>query len=326
MAPELIAILIGIPVDFEEFISRVSVSDWLAKFYQPGLMPAEQQAALTTTWKEDYEPLVAQPFRHLIELAKNLGIQVSTKAGLSDLANASARKEVIVIFSHWKGPEILPGDVLENLNQNTLRFQVLQRPELIAQRIKTELDKLERVSKQTNRARLVQRWWGSSSAPPRSVREILFAVIEESVPETIDGIDEVVESKSVSEAKSRDALDSILSDFIRPGNRLELFDGMHGKEEVESVISDEFEGVLDLTMCTSTYLADYISAQRKHRIRTVQFPSVQKFDWAVNCVALTLEIAVRKKVSYQEARRSANQLLTGAVLDLFRDNKIGTVI
>lgn len=322
MAPELIAVLIGIPVDFEEFVSRVSISDWLAKFYQPNLLPAEQQAALAVTWEEDYEPLVAQPFRHLIERAKDLGIEVSTKATLRDLADASATKEVIVIFSHWKGPEILLGDLLDNLNRNTLRFQVVQRREPIAQRIQAELDKLENTSKQTIGARLLQRWWARSSVSPRSIREILFAVIEEALPESDDGIDEVIESKSVSQAKSRDELDSILTGFIRPGNRLELFDGLHSREEVELIIAKAFNGVLDLTMCTSTYLADYISARRKRSIRTVQFPNVQKFDWAVNCVALTLEIAVKEKVSYQEARRSANQLFTGAVLDLSSDREI----
>jgi len=322
MAPELIAVLIGIPVDFEEFVSRVSISDWLAKFYQPNLTSGEQRTTLAVTWEEEYQPLVVRPFCQLIERAQNLGIEVSTKATLGDLENASGSKEVIVIFSHWKGPEILLGDLHDKLDRNALSLQVAQRREPIAQRIRTELDKLDGATKQSIVTRFVRRWLGRGSGSLHNIREILFTVIEESLPEGADAIDEVIESRSVSQARSRDALDSLLTGFVRPGNRLELFDGMHSKEEIESSIAKGFSGVLDLTMCTSTYLADYLSAKRKQSIRTVQFPAVQKFDWAVNCVALTLEIAVKENASYQEARRSANQLFTAAVLELSGEKKI----
>jgi len=317
-------VLIGIPLEWEEFISRVSVSDWLAKFYQPGLTPGEQRMALAITWEEDYEPLVARPFRQLIERAENLGVEVPTKSTLGDLGYASTRKGVIVIFSHWKGPEILPGDLQDNLDRETLQKQIAQSQEPIARRIETELDKLDRVSKRGVGPRWIRRWWERDARPSRNIREILFATVEESLPEAIDGIDEVIESKSVSQARGRDALDVLLTSFIRPGNRLELFDGMHSKQEVELIIAKEFSGVLDLTMCTSTYLGDYLSARRKQSLRTVQFPNVQKFDSAVNCVTLALEIAVREDIAYLEARRSANQIFTAEVLDICREKNLET--
>lgn len=323
MEPELISVLIGIPVDFREFSSRVGISDWLAKFYQPHLTPAEQQEALGITWEEEYQPLVARPFQDLIERAKNLNIPVSTNATIDDLKNMCATREgTIIIFSHWKGPEILASDIHEDLDRETLELLVSGRGEAIAQRIQAELDKIDSPPKQSIGARLIRRLWASDSSRPHSVREILSAAIEDPLAETLDGIDEVVESESVSRARCRDALDLLLTGLITPGNRLELFDGMHSKETIELKIAKEFEGVLDLTTCTSTYLADYISARRKQCIRTVQFPTVQKFDRAVNCVALTLEIAVRKNISYQEARLLANQVLTAEVLNLSRERNL----
>lgn len=325
MAPEQIIILIAVPLNFTEFSLRVCISDWLAKFHQPHLTPAEQQDALRISWEEEYHPQVASPFQDLIQQARRLGVEVLTRATIADIGKASAAdKEVIIIFSHWKGPEILAADLRENLDRKALEHLVGCQEGALARRIQVELGKLDAPSKQALSMRMLHWFCSRISRSPRSIQDILSAATSETLAEKAEAIDEIVESRSISQARCRDSLDLLLNGFITPGNRLELFDGMFSKEAVDRAISKDFKGVLDLTMCASTYLSDYISARRRQDIRTVQFPTVQKFAWAARCVGVTLEIAVREELSYQKARLLATQVFTNELMELARGRKFTT--
>ena len=86
-------------------------------------------------------------------------------------------------------------------------------------------------------------------------------------------------------------------------------------DETEAAIAASFTGVLDLTCCTSTYLADFIGARRRNALRTVQFPQPQKFDWAVRCAQLALQLLLDGQGDYLAARKRANDQLTQLVLE-----------
>jgi hypothetical protein len=101
--------------------------------------------------------------------------------------------------------------------------------------------------------------------------------------------------------------------MIRPGNRLELLDGLHSKESFEAAVAPEFEGVLDFAACTSTILADYVEHRRRNRLRTVQAPNPIEFVASAPIIEGTLELFARGPFSYQEARTHARELWEGAV-------------
>jgi hypothetical protein len=143
------------------------------------------------------------------------------------------------------------------------------------------------------------------------LREALDADIDE--PRLDDAVDEVAEHPVTRSARRRDALDALFQGLLRPGNRLELYDGLHSKEAVEAAIAPTFEGVIDLTTCTSTVLADHVSAKRRFRLRTIQFPTVQDVLWGANCVKAALQIQHTTGVTYQEARQIAYIELEKAV-------------
>ena len=145
---------------------------------------------------------------------------------------------------------------------------------------------------------------------PISLVQILSEAVTSSLNETDPSNRlSVLESDDTRFARQRDHLDSMFKGLLRPGNRLELFDGLHSKESVEEALSTHFEGVLDLTSCTSTILGDYLGAKRKHRMRTVQFNSVQEVLWGSRCVSLALRIHAEQNISYQQARLLASQIM-----------------
>ena len=139
-----------------------------------------------------------------------------------------------------------------------------------------------------------------------------------SLPDTPIDAGIVLEHEITRSARRRDEIDAMFVGLLRPGNLLELFDGLHGKEVVESAIAPGVTGILDLTTCTSTVLADYIAARRHHEIRTVQFPTVQEFLWCAKCVEASLQLVVVNAMPYQEARRLAGNAITHILKGLMK--------
>jgi hypothetical protein len=128
-----------------------------------------------------------------------------------------------------------------------------------------------------------------------------------------DGVDIVLESEVTRKARRRDELDELFHGLLRPGNRLELFDGLHAKEVVDDALDQRFDGMLDLTTCNSTVLADFLARRRRQRLRTVQFPAEQEPWWAAQCIDLALRLFVRESLDYQEARALATAMMVRGV-------------
>ena len=123
----------------------------------------------------------------------------------------------------------------------------------------------------------------------------------------------VLEGAITRAASRRDEIDELFQGLLRPGNRLELWDGLHDKWEVESAIAPEFDGVLDLSACNSSVLANFLNARRGYRFRTVQFPDVVDFLWAATCVKGTLQLVAAGAFGYQEARLAVTNVLNSVM-------------
>src|SRR5215469_14374379 len=94
------ALLLSLPVAREEFLHRVTESDWLAKLYDPDLKPEEQTAASATRWENEYFPFVAGPLERLIGVAKTFGAQVKQRATIEDLSEATRTSDIVILFAH----------------------------------------------------------------------------------------------------------------------------------------------------------------------------------------------------------------------------------
>jgi len=281
--------MFGVPVDDAEFELRMPSSDWLSKFWGE-TPPAER-------WRKDYQPYVAAHLVALIEKAERLGVKAVRGTTLDLFREATGTNDLIILFAHWKGFEVIVDDLARPNERAVYAERAAGSHTPLARSLQREL----------------------ASRDDRTVREILAGAVYGNglEPEKLEaGIDRIYESELTARTRRRDELDALFKGLLRPGNRLELFDGLHCSEAVESSIAPEFRGILDLTVCTSEVLGDYIGSRRRAAVRTVQFPEVQDFGWASLCVEIALQMHLVDGIPYLEARMHAMNILATALKGL----------
>jgi len=312
-----VTLLFGIPVNYDEFISRIKTSDWLSKFYDRNEDPTNSTEVIRERWEREYAPLVGDALQELIKTAISLGVDVHLSATLDDLSQATSMKQIVILFAHWKGPEILNDDFIYPPDKNKFKAKAETAHSHVAYWLCSRLAEVDlpRCAPQhlswASITKSVHRIWQSN----QSVRDVLNEALHVTLPEHSQeiGADEVVEHEVTRSARRRGEIDTIFSDLLRPGNRLELFDGLHSKEQIEIALAPAFCGILDLTTCTSTVLADYINRKRRQEVRTVQFSTIQEFLWCAKCVTETLKLVANMKLPYLRARIAAGTALEQSV-------------
>lgn len=323
MAERGIALLIGVPTDFLEFCHSVPTSDWLSKYDRSDLDRESWHAEMLRLWTEEYKPDVADPICELEEFARQHSIEVRNVATIGDLRACSELYEVIIVFAHWKGSEIEPQDLVASDRPEEYLGCLHENESVLDAWLKPKLE--EMIEQRSGPQPGFLRRLGNSMLGRRqfeSVHELLSAYI--SLPLKMEAPSDItiIEEAEVSRrARRRERLDAIFGKLLRPGGRLELRDGLHSKEDIAEAISSEFRGTLDLTTCTSTTLADYLSGITKQRFRIIQFPTVQQFAWCAECVRIALELVFQTRIPYNAARLRARRVLTDALSEVLLDRE-----
>ncbi len=294
-------ILIAVPLTLAEFRKRVQDSDWLGKFRPPGAGAEELQAATDVRWRDVYSPLVAEPLQEVVEIRTGrMGAEVRAAAQLADLAAVTGAKKTAILFAHWKGPEIVFDDLIPPWNFDALANRAAESRGPMGKWVDAALGKRR------------------SKLDSDAVLDVLNEALDAPLGGSADGVASILEHAVTRQARRREELQALFPDLLRAGNRLEMFDGLHSKEEVEASVALDFAGILDLTACTSTVLGDYLAARRRNRLRTVQFPEVVEFIWAAKAVAGALRFAASGGFDYLEARDLTTRMLTQAIQELAR--------
>jgi hypothetical protein len=297
-----IVVLLGIPVTQQEYLARVAQSDYL-RLYRGD--PEKH-------WHTTYERYVAMPLRDLISRAEHTpNVAVRTGATLADLCEVSKTARVIILVSHWKSYSFANDDLFRPVEAARFAQAAAQANHPLAQWLVPVLARHQLVG--GNRQSGLGGWLASIkagwAAEQQTVRDLLQqaldAPIDQEIP-LIQGVSKYVESDLKRRTRRRDLMDALFSDLIAPGNRLELFDGLHDCPTISSALAAAFTGVLDLTACTSTILADHISQAHQYRFRVVQFVEKQDPIWAATILGATLRLTPGR--DYLDARQLAIQL------------------
>lgn len=285
-----VGIALAVPLTWDNFRARAETSDWLSKYFDRDLNAYDLDLYLRERWENEYLPLVVEPLTEVVEVAWQGGATVHTCATLDEIQSITREKQIAILFAHWKGPEV----VFEDLREQNTTAPYLARLQALDDELPVWL------RSQLSRAH----------GDPSTVVKVLNESLHFSGEKRSGRGDTIVLQHCVTrDAAVREELDALFEGLLRPGNRLELYDGLHTKEELEEAIGPDFDGVLDLTLCTSTVPADYIAARRHHTMRTVQFPKEIEFVWAAKCIAGTLNLFSSGNFEYQEAREMATGIL-----------------
>ena len=305
--PRPVTLLFGLPLNPDDFLVRLDAqpccdSDFLRKYDNRDLPPELRAADRMRWWTARYDLNVAQPLRNLAAAAASLGCEIRERATLSDLRAAATGDAIAVIVSHWKGPEFSNDDFLRDFDgQLKDRLSTLDHP--LARAI------LQSIQPRHGCVPFIRR---RALSPRDALRRYLDAQIEDELPAG----DLHYELDTTRQARRRTLLDEMLRGLIRPGNRLELFDGLHAADEISHAIPREFSGVLDLTVCTSTYLGDRVGHAAAQRFRTVQFLKPQDFLEASIRLNLVLTLFASSEGSYLKARADVFQAYTTVLGDM----------
>ena len=231
-------LLIGLPITEEEFGARLADSDLLARFRStssdsgPDADLGERRAK--RSWKQ-YFSATAAPVSELREDAERLGARVVTRATLADFRKATAKFETVILLSHWKGPEVSFEDILRTPSTEHLRRLAWQNSP-VTRRLRERL--IERgLDRETGDGGPV-----SCTQARTALRQALNAVVQAEENFEQDDDAPVIEHPVTVRTRRRDEIDTLFSGFVRPGNRIELFDGMHDKADIETAIAPGFGG------------------------------------------------------------------------------------
>ncbi|KVU09055.1 hypothetical protein WL13_00510 [Burkholderia ubonensis] len=303
-----VALLIALPIGRDDFMRRIPRSDWLSKYAFDG-EAAEIATMLDDVWTCEHEPMVAEPLRELVRYARGRGVQVIERATLDHVRWASDACCLIIVLAHWKAHELPDQDILARTDESILLERARRSESDVARFVRERLEEVQAVPNKLS-------WKGVKSLfRKKEYSEPKYRVLREALDLkeccTVNAQDQAVLriSENTRKALRRATLDEIFKGLIRPGNRIELYDGLHSREAFEAAICSTFDGLFDLTTCTSTLLADYISGARARKVRLVQFPEQQQAIWHAYCIEVALSLMLDEGFDYQKARLLASAML-----------------
>jgi hypothetical protein len=239
------AVLFGTPIDRDEFMDKAGESP--PSDYLRIVLRGQKPSAV---WKEYYQSVAEAAFR-LASTASNFGAKVYRRATIRDFAEASVAHECLILLAHWRGATYLPDDLLA-APQEIVDFVEGGSHPVLALLQGTEARVLA-LTDALNRA-------------------VSNGSIQALLPPSVAAM--ARPSKTLGKTLSRDMLDDVFEGLLAPGNRVELFDGLHSPADMEAALCQNFNGVLDLATCNSEALAIYLDLHRGNTIRHLHWPDL----------------------------------------------------
>jgi hypothetical protein len=206
-------------------------------------------------FEADFRP-VAQTWQTCRRELKGLGVEIIESASSADVRRVLRHGfRTITIFAHWKGHQVLPGDIVD--------------PAAVANRLLDDSNEMAELIRRTTGLSAAECMAAPSGTEPISARaaiaEKLTAAIEaEQALFDLDfqGSDSVGLMPQELYELNRQAVDNWLAEAMIPGNRLELRDGLFFPKQVAELGFSDFAGCVHLGNCHSTILQRTLTSPR----------------------------------------------------------------
>ena len=197
--------------------------------------------------RDEAAPILAEAER-LIELAASGGAAVFRQATLDDFSKASADHSVLIYFGHSRGFEVSEQDL----------------PMFEAWRDRAQCYAGHPVLAALNECRSAHD--AANAMTTLLTNRTLLPMLPPKVTEAIGTND------AMAWMIGRELIDDAFAGVIRPGNMVEMFDGLHSPGRFVDKIAASFRGELDLTMCHSIAVAAMLDLRRGGNIRHLHWP------------------------------------------------------
>lgn len=250
--PARCALALALPLDRDTFLADYSAGsdrDYVRSMARGRL--AEE------AWAADGLSL-AELCHELLALASGLGVGTVAAAQLPDIGRLFRDKEVVTIVAHWRGAALVPNDFTGE-------------PTALIETIRSGKDPLCRdLARRLPPARIAVVLALSETRRRAGLAEVLNeAVIRSDQPlpgavEKIGNVPLVIDELSLR-SRQRARLDAAFPTLLRPGNRVELRDGMYGPADIAASVPEGWSGIVDFAICQSAYLAHEVKSGRPER-------------------------------------------------------------
>lgn len=270
------AVLFAIPVnrsEFDEAAVRASKPDYIG-----GLLRGR---APSVVWDADYES-VASTAQLLIRTADMLGARICQRATIEDFEDVTASLRSVILFAHWRGAMFRKDDLIGDVNAIIDRLS--REPDLRA--IRPTSQDADGIIDALNRA-------------------IENLTILSTLPKVI--ADSGLRTRAIGQTLCRDLIDDLMTGLVAPGNRVELFDGLHAMGTMESALYGGFSGELDLALCNSEAFATFLDLRRGNSVKHLHWPSVLHPVPQLLKVEATLRIMAQYGSEYVATRLSLEE-------------------
>lgn len=194
---------------------------------------------------------------YLLDLAGSECATIVRRADLAALAKATVSHTVIIYFGHARGAYPSPEDIAFDAWPSECKAQADHPVFGTLAGCGSADDIVEELITIILRGRLLPHL-------PVEIRDALAG------------------NASMAETIARDMIDEAFPRSIRPGNMIEMFDGLHRLRRFIDAIDARFHGELDLTMCHSVALSTLLDLRRGGTINHIHWnasvtPQVQFF-------------------------------------------------
>ncbi|MBI3514233.1 MAG: hypothetical protein HY060_09250 [Proteobacteria bacterium] len=249
--PARCALAVAMPLDQRTFLADLDAGVAM-DFSRSMLGGREPQQA----WQEDGAPLAALCHK-LLEAARHYGAAVVPAATLDDLGPLFHRYEVVTIVAHWHGGVLAGGDFKQN-------------PTAWLRRIRAGTDPLcAELARRLEPAQTDDALAARPDQRPGRLAELVNATViraDRPLPGVYDdtALPIVIDDPTLR-SRQRARLDAAFPEFLHPGNRLELRDGLHAAAAIAACVPPGWSGIVDLAICQSAFLAQHVKAGRTER-------------------------------------------------------------
>lgn len=184
----------------------------------------------------------------LIELATSEGAAVFPRATLDDLSVASTSHALLIYFGHSRGALLAAEDLADFDGWRARVRSYADHPVFGA------LDGCDSAREAAIELNTI------------IVRGSLLPLLPPKVGEAL------ADNKAMVQTIGRDMVDEAFMGLIQPGNKVEMFDGLHAPGRFVDAISPDFCGEMDLTMCHSIAVAAMLDIRRGGGVHHVHWP------------------------------------------------------
>lgn len=290
--PHQCALALAIPLNRDDFLAEFNlcINKDFAKSFVRKTHNTLTEDALWETYSTDVKTVTS-----VAEAVETQGVKVLTNATFSDVRELFQRFRVVTLVAHWRSSSFYPADFLDTAQL----IKALEQPS-------TPLMKTFVSALPENCISVLQTLESSPDAKHTLTETLkkefnnilksgkLYPDLESNQTCHIAPYDH-----DYHKYLNRQVIDDIFKDLISPGNRIEFFDQLHSIEKFIMTIPQDYDGLLDFTVCNSALIGNAIKRQR-HCIVLVNKESATLKSRMVIYKGI-IELLARSDMDYMDA-------------------------